>query len=260
MAAIPWIYINPQFIYGSHGSGWRKKLPESNGLPSAADVIAALDPAVFEHKKLRLVLEDDLMLPLQVELDKKVSQRELAQYLLWKLKRHIPYPTEQIELRYLSLEQGERYLTFSLPKFWLEPLHQGLKDRGVQLGYVNGAFLTLLDQYAACNDKLLLCVYRDFYLMTQLDKKGRMLWFRSRRLPYNDADQLDMQTWLHADLEPVVRGEAQGHEVIVFNFAEAHQAQGAALQRALAGLGATVSLKPEQASAPLDLLRSLVGG
>lgn len=264
MTATPWLYINSQHLFGSHGSGWRQTLPESSGMPAATEVIERLDLAVFENKKLSILLEDDLMLPLQVELDKKVSQKELSQYLLWKLKRHLPYPTDQIELRYIPLEDGKRYLTFSIPKFWLQPLFDGLKARGVHVGFIGGVFLTLLDQYKASKDKLMLCVYRDFYLMTQVDKKGRMLWFRTRRLPYNDQDQLDLATWVHSDLAPVIEGEAKGKAVNIFDFSATHSAHHSALRQALTAKGADVTLLPDNgagaAANPLALFRNLVEG
>jgi hypothetical protein len=262
MAIIPRIYLNATHIYGSHESGWQKPLPDSKGIPSAKDVIERLDPGVFAQKKLSLLLEDDLMLPLQVELDKKVSGKELAPYLLWKLKRHIPYPTEQIELRFVPLASQQRYLTFSIPKFWVNELFQGLKDRGVQLGFIGGVFLSLLDQLSSCHDKVLLCIYRDFYLMTQLDKKGRMLWFRTRRLPYNDQDQLDLDTWLNSDLTPVLENEGAGKALAVYDFSGVYQSHHGLLHNGLGRGGQTVNVYPEQIgnSNPLDLYRSLVGG
>lgn len=191
MNEIPLIYITPHQSQGSHGDGWL--LERADGaLPLVKAWLDQLPESVFETEKLVLLISDALMYPLRVTLTEKVKANELDQYLLWKLKRYIPWPTDQVELRYLPLAGEHTWLTFSLPKPWCEGIFEAFRERGVHCGYVGGAFTYLLENQQHMRNHANLCFFNDYYLFAELDGGGFYQNFRMRRLPFRDDEGLDL--------------------------------------------------------------------
>ncbi len=218
MNAPPLIYLAPESCQGDHQNGWQQSLERSEGLPGVGQLMARMEPAVFERDRAALLLKDDLLHPLRIRLDQKAGNRELPDFLRWKLKRFLPYPIEEVRLRFVPLQEPLTYLTFSLPGPWLDALDGAFKEKGVQCGYIGGLFATLIENQPAFHDSLCLCLYHDFYLLTALDAEGNYLHFQMRRLPYAANERLDTGTLLHSDLEPVLREKAGAHRLIAINF------------------------------------------
>jgi len=218
MTDLAWIYISSKRTEGSHGGGWRSDHQSPEGLPQVADLVTGWDPRAFESKKVAVVLEDDFLYPLRIALDSAAPKKELHHYLLWKLKRHLPYPVEQVGLRYLPLTAPNTYLTFSLPNPWLDALDQSFSQRGVHCGYVGGLFATLLENTSTMRGNTAVCLFGDFYLLTKLGKRGEYERFSTRRLPYDVEGRLDLDTLIDQDLDPICR-ETGPNKVSLYNLA-----------------------------------------
>lgn len=218
MNGIPLIYLTTDSCQGDHHNGWQHPLARIDGLPAVSQLMEQMEPAVFERNKVALLLKDDLLHPLRIRLDQKADKRELRHFLLWKLKRLLPYPSEEVRLRFLPLEEPLTYLTFSLPGPWLDAVCEAFKRKGVQCGYIGGLFATLLENQTAFRDCLSLCLFRDFYLLTELDGEANFRQFQARRLPFGENGQLDTGTLLHSDLEPILRERADQKRLIAVNF------------------------------------------
>ena len=195
----PRLFISAQAIeFGDN----RVPIEEAQGLPTLNALLAALPDEVFAVDKLVVLIADGLLHPLRVTLEEKVKPAELPQYLLWKLKRYLPYSGDQTVLRYLPLSEENHYLTFALSKPWVEGLHAALVERGVKAGYIGGLCATLLENQKQLRDRVSLCFYEDFYLYAELDGAGHWRQFSGRRLPSKDdhGRVLDVDTLLNQDL------------------------------------------------------------
>ena len=200
-----YIYIDQN---GAQGMGRRIDVPNQRGLPP----VRALIEAFGEHTpsgKLAVIIKDDLMHPLRVDLDEKPPAKELNQFLLWKLKRYLPWPIDQVEMRALPLKEDLAWLTFSLPKPWIAELYESLETRGAQCGYIGGLFATLLENNPLFRAHHTIAFFDDFYTIAHLDKNGDYHNLRSRRLPFDTNDQLDIQTLVQSDLDPLMQGDNQ---------------------------------------------------
>ena len=218
MKNLPLIYINTHGCEGSHQGGWTQDLEGSGHLPPVAKLVAACDPRAFQSDRAAILLEDGLLHPLRVQLDEKVPARELSQFLLWRLKRFLPYPIDQVELRYLALREPGSYLTFSLPRTWVAELFEAFQQRGVHCGYIGGLFVTLLENRPALKDRMVLCLFRGIYLLAELDEQGGYSRFQTRRLPFRmgpEGEELDIETLIQADLAPLLKGQPA---MTLFNF------------------------------------------
>ena len=217
MTSFPYLYISTNDCQGSHGAGWHQSLPETEGLPPVPKLMAALSPEVFQTGKIGVLIEDDLLHPLRIEMEEKVSSRELPQFLLWKLKRFLPYPVDQAAMRYLPLREKGSYLTFSLPDSWVRELFEAFRKEKVHCGYMGGLFATLAENHPLLRDRLSICFYRDCYLVTELDAGGAYLDFRLRRLPYDQHGQLEVTTLVESDLAPLLRARETEKPVLLLN-------------------------------------------
>lgn len=218
MTDLDWIYISSNRSEGSHDGGWQTLHAQSEGLPPAADLVAGWNAQAFSTKKVAVVLEDDFLYPMRIALDGAPPRKELHHFLLWKLKRHLPFPVEQVSLRYLPLTAPHTYLTFALPNPWLEALDRAFSDRGVHCGYVGGLFSTLLENATSLRSDTSVGFFGDFYLLTKRGKRGDYEHFSTRRLPYGVDGKLDLDTLIEHDLEPVCR-EAGSAKVSLYNLA-----------------------------------------
>ena len=216
--SVPYLYISAGGIQGGGHGGWSCELNGRDALPAAGEILEAAATQPIEADRLVVLVADDLLHPLRIQLDQKVAKSDLKSFLLWKLKRYLPYPIEQVELRFVPLQEPGNYLTFSLPRPWLARLFEGLEQRGVHAGYVGGLFSFLLENRKGFRNRLCLGLFRDFYLLAELDGRGNYLRFRTRRLPFTAEGTLDRQTWLTSDLEPLLR--QQGKPLLMLNFAQ----------------------------------------
>ena len=162
-----------------------------------------LPESVFQSDKAAVLLQDSWLNPLRIHLEEKVSRSELPKFLIWKLKRFLPYAADQAEIRHIDLGDGH-YLTFTLPKPWLQDLYQALADKGVACGYIGGLASTLLENRPYLTGKLSLCLFADTYVLCEQNEQGGYLDFRLRRLPYNET-QLDVETLVKSDLGPLMQ-------------------------------------------------------
>lgn len=213
MNATSYLYISSHSL---QGQGWSASLDAGGKLPSVPQIMENLDPAVFETEKLSVFLADDLLHPLRIELDEKVSSRELSQYLLWKLKRFLPMPIDQTAMRHFPLENSNSYMTFSLSSSWLTDFYDAMSAHNTQCGYIGGLFLTLLENRPIFRNKMTLVFFDDFYMLTEQDGKGGYLSFRTRRLPLDARGQLDVPTLANGDLASMM---GDNPNILVLNFA-----------------------------------------
>ena len=205
MTQLPLIYVTSHHCQGDQNGGWTQSLDSKEDLPP----VSALTPIFDNHasgRKLALLLEDGLLYPMKVTLDRKAGKRELPQFLSWKLKRFLPYPIEQVALRFVPLQEPLSYLTFSLPNPWVSGLFDHLQKQNIHCGYVGGALCSLLESCPGLREKWVFCLYDDFYLLCLLDKTGAYLEFRNRRLPFTAGQDgvLDRETLLNSDLVPLL--------------------------------------------------------
>jgi len=212
MNSIPYLYISNSHCQGPN---WSAELEASAGLPTIPHIMEALDPSIFEFEKLAILFADDLLHPLRIELEEKAAGKELNQYLLWKLKRFLPWPVDQVTMRHLPLEDPKTFMTFSLPKTWLTDLFDAMSAQGVHCGYMGGLFLTLLENKPAFRNQLTVALFNDFYMLSRLNGKGDFLDFRTRRLPFKTSGQLDAATLVQGDLAPM---RDENGKILLLNF------------------------------------------
>ena len=186
-------------------SDWNAPLVAEPGLPGLEVLAECINARELDVNKVAVLIKDDLLHPLRVQLDRKVAARELDQFLLWKLKRYLPYPIDQVAMRCLPLREPDTYLTFSLPRAWVDGLYELFAARDIHCGYVGGLFVTLLENRPDFKDRLTLGLYDDCYLAARLDARGGYQSWYTRRLPYDAAGSLDTETLIRADLEPLIR-------------------------------------------------------
>lgn len=191
-------YLSDSFFLGPEGpvANWA----ENKGLPAIDRMRKVIQEAPLNHGQAGLLIKDDLLHPLRVDLEEKVPAKERSQYLLWKLKRFLPYPVDQVSLRYLPLAEENNYLTFSLPTAWTQAVHEAFKARGVHCGYMSGLFASLLENLTAMRGQTVIGFFEDCYLAASLDRNGTYQEMRTRRLPLLQDGNLDTQTLINADL------------------------------------------------------------
>ena len=216
MKNMNYIYLSNQAMQGSHQQGWSVNFDGDSRLPSAEHLTSLLDPAVFEGEKLSLLLQDSLLLPLRVVVEEKVGKRELNQYLLWKLKRFLPYPIENVLLRHVPLTDPNTYLTFSLPKSWVHDVFESFRKQGVHCGYLGGLFSTLLEGRPEFKGRLCFCLFADVYLLCEQTTQGVYETFNVRRLPLDTDGGLDLETLVDTDLTPAL--EQSDRPLTMLNF------------------------------------------
>lgn len=231
----PVLYIDNEGCQGSHQGGWSLAL-ESQLLPQPGELLSQIEGRL-QGDKLSLLLADASLHPLRISLEEKVKATELPSFLSWKLKRYLPYPPDQAILRYLSLEDPQTFLTFTLHKPWVDALVAGLKERGIHCGYIGGIFGTLLENQNAMKGKHNLCIFKDIYLCAELDDRGNWKNYRSRRLPFADeqAKELDVKTLVEQDL--MTAFEDQEKEIVLINFEPRQDACSSKLKDALVQTG-----------------------
>lgn len=196
-----WIYLNTKQCFGSHEGGWSRQTACRGELPAAQDLAEIVDERAFQEKKLGLLLMDDLLHPLRLKLDQPAKGQELTSFLLFRLKRYLSYSVDAAEIRYFPLADDLSYLTMSLPKPWLDGVYGFFQEKGVQLGYVGGLLTTLLTETSLGWGRLTIGLYRDVYVLAEMDEAGRLVQFRTRRLPLKADETLDIQTLVHSDWE-----------------------------------------------------------
>lgn len=239
MKAIPLIYIAPGVTQGTHAGGWHLDLA-SKELPPVKAWVDALPDDVFGADKLGLLISDAWTHPLRVTLEEKVKKSELPQFLTWKLKRYLPWPADQVTVRYLPLGDDDTWLTFSLPTPWLEGIYAALEAKGVACGFMGGAFATLLENQPRLRNHTNLCFFDDYYVLADLDSAGNYQHFSTRRLPFADSEghQLDIETLHTQDLAvPLAKLE---RPLQVFNLAPGLEGSVQALGARIRQTGASV--------------------
>lgn len=219
MNDLSWIYISNQASEGSQGQGWRRSHISSDLLPAVSSLRQVWSEQAFSSQKVGVLLEDDMLYPMRITLDQTPPRRERHHFLLWKLKRHLPYPVEQVTLRYLPLQQPNTYLTFSLPTPWLEELDRMFREQGVHCGYVGGLFSTLLEEAKGFRGNTAICFFKDFYLLALQNSRGNYERFNVRRLPFDASNQLDFETLLAQDLAPACAAAGAASGIQLYNFA-----------------------------------------
>ena len=213
MQAMNYLYLAPGQCLGPD---WSIEFDQDGQLPPVSELMERLGDRGFQGAKLSLLLQDDLLHPLRVRLEEPVPAKEREHHLLWKLKRYLPYPIDQVAMRYLPLLETNSFLTFSLPRAWLNGLFDGFRERGGEAGYIGGLFITLLENRPAFSATLSIGIFSDFYLVTERDEHGGYLDFRTRRLPFTDSGELDVETLLHSDLIPMM---TRPGPAVILNFA-----------------------------------------
>ena len=219
MKDLCWIYISRHGLEGRHTQTWSARYEPGEGLPPLNVLSKAWERHAYASTKVAVLIEDDLLFPMRITLDETPPRKEIHHYLLWKLKRHLPYPVEQVTLRYLPLEAPNTYLTFALPTPWLEELHGHFQSHNIQCGYVGGLFATLLENTKAIRGTTAIGFFGDFYVLTKRNGKESYERFSARRLPFDASDALDTETLLQHDLEPVCQTGGPQTPVHLFNFA-----------------------------------------
>lgn len=218
MKDLAWIYISNTTSYGSQQQGWSTAHEGNGSLPPVANLAASWNGNAFLNQRVGIVLEDDLLFPMRITLDEAPPKKERHQYLLWKLKRHLPYPVEQVSLRYLPLSQANTYLTYSLPTPWLQEMDQLFQSNGVHCGYVGGLFSTLIENATNSRGKASIGIFGDFYLLAQQSGRGDYERFNVRRLPFLSDQRLDVETMVQQDLEPFCEQASAANPVYLYNF------------------------------------------
>ena len=209
-------------------------------LPRVPILLDRLTP--LDSGKLAVLVKDDLMHPLRIELEERVPVREREAFLLWKLKRFLPYPTEQVALRFLELTEPNQFLTFSLPRTWIRELFDGLAGMGVHCGHIGGLFTTLLEHRPDWRDKRVLGLLEDYYMVAELEGGGRIRDFSGRRLPFDLEGGLDVNTLVNGDLAGRLQEETP---LVVVNLAPG-------LEQAMPGLAKMAA----DFTAPIELMVS----
>jgi len=208
----PWIYVTTRGIEGDWNGGWTHELELASGLPATGSLLDALDAYPSDGNKLGLLLEDAALYPLRIDLEQKASPRELDQFLLWKLKRFLPFPIEDTEMRHLPLSEPNTYLTFSLPKHWIHKVFEGCSERGKQLGYIGGMFTALLENQGCFRGRRSIALFDEFFAAAALDNKGHFRDYRTRRLPLlsdGSGETIDLDTLIHTDWKPLMDEETE---------------------------------------------------
>lgn len=218
MNDLSWIYISNQATEGTQANGWRRNHTSEERLPAVASLRQSWDAKAFSGQRVGVLLEDDMLYPMRITLDQTPPRKERHHFLLWKLKRHLPYPIEQVTLRYLPLQQPNTYLTFSLPTPWLEDLDRMFREQGVHCGHVGGLFSTLLEEGKSFRGTTAICFFKDFYLLAQQNSRGGYERFNVRRLPFDAAHRLDFETLLAQDLFPACAANGAGTVIQLYNF------------------------------------------
>jgi hypothetical protein len=195
----------------SHLVDWQCATP-AIGLPPPLWLGEQLD--VGAGRQQALLLEDDLLLPQKVPAEGKVESRDLPAWLLWKTRRFLPFPHEQAAQRHRAFAKG--WLVLSLPKPWVETLVQTAADRGIHLGFIGGIF-DWLSQETGCRGTTLLCLFRDFWILADLDDSGALLDYRLRRLPRDASGELDSEAMLEVDAAGAARGRDSGKAARLFS-------------------------------------------
>ena len=203
------------------------ELETEQGLPSIARLFQALDTAATGDRKMAVLLQDDLLHPLRIELEQKPGRRELTQFLGWKAKKFLPWPIDDVALRYLPLAESNTWLTFALLQSWTTTLFDGFKARDIHCGYIGGLCMTLLENTPALRNHETLAFFDDFYLHCRLDQKGHYQHFGIRRLPFDAAGRLDTETLIGSDLQ------AMDGSLKILNFAPALDHQILPIRQAL---------------------------
>lgn len=203
MTTLPLIYLDTQRLCGSHEGGWQVDLGGEGGLPTAADLLQRLPTSAFSSRQTALLIEDGLLFPLRIQLEQTVKGREVVDFLKWKLKRLLPYPIDQVQIRYVALQEENTYLTFSLPQPWVDTIYDKFSEAGVHLGYVGGLFSSLLENAPVLRGGVNIAFFRDMYLIAELDARGQYLRFHSRRVPFDGQGTVDLRTVLNVDLQPL---------------------------------------------------------
>ncbi len=254
MKAKTLLYLTPRACLGSHAGGWRVDLDEA-GLPAPNQLLAQLPEVAFSAAQLAVLIADSQMHPLRVTVETKVKKSELSQYLGWKLKRFLPWPIDQVSLRYLPLAEPDTWLTFALPTTWLDALYAGFRERGVACGYIGGAFATLLEQQPRLRNHTNICFFDDTYMVAELDGSGAYRTFKSRRLPFRDLEggQLDIDTLHHQDLAAAIGAEHAPPQLICL--AAEHDGAIAALARRFEADGLAAA-QPKLAGSPTQRLEA----
>ncbi|MCB1049965.1 MAG: hypothetical protein H6510_17925 [Acidobacteria bacterium] len=172
---------------------WEYRWSEPAGLPHPNQVLAALPEL---PKQVGFLLDEDLLLPQKVDRDPQVQNRDLAGWLLWKTKKFLPFPADQARQQAVLL--GENWLTFTLPKPWVQSLCQNLEQKGIHCGLIGGVFDQLSRESHLWNQALIL-LFQDFWIFAELGSKGEWQQFRLRRLPLEPNGDLDIQTLVQID-------------------------------------------------------------
>ena len=254
----PWIYLSPTECHGSHEGGWKQSLEPATDLPATSLVMDNLPAKVFATHRVGILLMDDLLHPLRLKLDQPAKPAELKPFLSWKLKRYLSYPIDKAEIRFLPLEEEHNYVTFSLPRPWVDGLFQALKTKGVHCGYIGGLFSTLLEKTRLCWNSFSIAFFDQVYLFAEVATSGKLLQFRTRRLPFGHDGSLDVATLVHSDLEAFLRADKTEKKVQVLNFSPDLQSHMAALQRELNQFRKDVVV-PQLAGPALDRFITLMG-
>jgi len=199
---IPQLYLSADHIETNFAGPWSQQWDHSRELPEGNQLIERL-PDLDSISKIAVLVEDDLLRPIRIQLEKKVARRDLGRFLAWKLKRLLPYPVDQSVLRHIPLAEPLTYLMLALPQPWVESIHQAFARHGVQCGFISNLFHSLTSSLLV-KGKTSLWFFRDFYLCATLDSKGALLRYRLRKLPLNQQQHLDLDTLLQSDLPPLL--------------------------------------------------------
>lgn len=195
----------------AHQEDWQMPTPGA-GLPPPLWLAEQIDTGAGRQQIL--LLEDEYLLPQKVTRDGKVETRDLPAWLLWKTRRFLPFPHEQATQRHRPFTRG--WLVLSLPKPWIEALMQACADRGVQLGLIGGIF-DWLSQDKGSHGTASLCLFRDFWILAELDDSGALLDYRLRRLPLAASGELDSAAMSEMDAASAARDRDAGKPARLFS-------------------------------------------
>ncbi|CAM2007738.1 hypothetical protein [Acanthopleuribacter pedis] len=250
-----WIYLNTNQCFGSHQGGWSREMTCRGELPTPHDLEEMVDERAFGEKRLGLLIMDDLLHPLRLKLDK--PEKDPRAFLQFGLRHYLNFSVETAEVRFFPLSEELTYLTMALPKPWIEGVYAFFENKGVQLGHIGGLLTTLLSETKLGWNAVTIGIYREVYLLVEMDEKGGFVQFRTRRLPLAADGQLDIQTLVHSDWEGFMQPTPAQRAVKLLALTEDHQDQ-LATMRAELGRFRDTTLVPQLGGNSLARFQALL--
>lgn len=212
----PLLFLSSRDLECEVPSFWNRVSDHGAHLPQPADMVRHLPSGALEHGRIGFALEERYLNPIRVAIDKKLQKREIESYLLWKLKKILPYPVDQVTLRYRLLRHSNTFLALTLPKNWVQSLYSVFAEAGVKCGFIGGIF-HLITEHPKFRDQAMLCLFHHSYSFCSLERNGELRDYRHRRLPFNDTEDLDVAAMAGSDLANILEQLEKDRTLWVLN-------------------------------------------